>query len=83
MDIDGEGRIFQNDTNYQYDCYLKDHLGSTCMVINDQNQITEAFFYQPYGTIIPLDDIASSPQTPTRQQFTGKEYDQEKVVVLE
>ncbi len=53
------------------------------MVINDQNQITEAFFYQPYGTIIPLDDIASSPQTPTRQQFTGKEYDQEKVVVLE
>ena len=47
------------------------------MVVNDQNQITEAIAYQPYGTIVPLEDIASSPQTPTRQQFTGKEFDQE------
>lgn len=77
VDIDGEGRIYQNGTNYQYDYYLKDHLGSTRMVINDQNQITEAIAYQPYGTIVPMEDIATSPQTSTRQQFTGKEFDRE------
>ena len=47
------------------------------MVINDQNQITEAIAYQPYGTIVPMEDIATSTQTSTRQQFTGKEFDRE------
>src|SRR5690554_4633811 len=78
VDIDGEGRIYHTSTSgFKYDCYLKDHLGSTRMVVNDENVVTEAFAYQPYGTIIPLADIAATPQTPTRQQFTGKEFDEE------
>src|SRR5690554_858333 len=78
VDIDGEGRIYHTSTSgFKYDCYLKDHLGSTRMVVNDEDVVTEAFAYQPYGTIIPLEDIAATPQTPTRQQFTGKEFDRE------
>lgn len=78
VDIDGEGRIYHTSTSgFKYDCYLKDHLGSTRMVVNDENVVTEAFAYQPYGTIIPLEDIVATPQTPTRQQFTGKEFDRE------
>ncbi|HLW10061.1 MAG TPA: RHS repeat-associated core domain-containing protein, partial [Fermentimonas sp.] len=78
VDIDGEGRIYHTSTSgFKYDCYIKDHLGSTRMVVNDENVVTEAFAYQPYGTIIPLEDIAATPQTPARQQFTGKEFDTE------
>src|SRR5690554_1431687 len=81
VDIDGEGRIYHTSASgFKYDCYLKDHLGSTRMVVNDEDVVTEAFAYQPYGTIIPLEDIAATPQTPTWQQFTGKEFDQEGAV---
>jgi RHS repeat-associated protein len=77
VSIDGEGRILQHRTGdsvtYSYDYYLKDHLGSTRMVINDQNSITEKVAYQSYGTINPLD--SSSPALPSREKFTGKEFD--------
>jgi len=77
VSIDGEGRILQHRTGdsvtYSYDYYLKDHLGSTRMVINDQNSITEKVAYQSYGTINQLD--SSSPALPSREKFTGKEFD--------
>ena len=77
VSIDGEGRILQHrsgdSVTYSYDYYLKDHLGSTRMVINDQNSITEKVAYQSYGTINPLD--SSSPSLPSREKFTGKEFD--------
>jgi len=43
------------------------------MVINDQNSITEKVAYQSYGTINQLD--SSSPALPSREKFTGKEFD--------
>ncbi len=77
VSIDGEGRILQHrsgdSVTYSYEYYMKDHLGSTRMVINDQNSITERVAYQSYGTINPLD--SSSPALPSREKFTGKEFD--------
>jgi len=77
VSIDGDGRILQHRTGdsvtYSYDFYLKDHLGSTRMVFNDQQSVTEKINYQSYGTINPLD--SSSPALPSREKFTGKEYD--------
>lgn len=77
VSIDGEGRILQHRSGdsvfYSYDYYLKDHLGSTRMVINDENSITEKIAYQSYGTISLLD--SSSPALPSREKFTGKEFD--------
>jgi len=47
------------------------------MVINSQDQITEAVAYQAYGAMVPLDSIANAPEIPAREKFTGKEFDQE------
>jgi len=47
------------------------------MVINSQDQITEAVAYQAYGAMIPLDSIANAPEIPAREKFTGKEFDTE------
>lgn len=75
VDLDGEGRIrLDNGRTYNYDFYLKDHLGSTRAVVNDQGSVTEATMYYPYGTMVPL-----KPPTPgdnAREKFTGKEFDE-------
>jgi RHS repeat-associated protein len=84
-DMGGEGRILMdanyalNQVYYTYQYYLKDHLGSTRMVIGNNQALTEAVMYQPYGTMSdPLS--MSTPEIKERKKFTGKEYDQEGLV---
>ena len=76
----GDGRIVLNttagDTNvYTYEYCLKDHLGSTRMVINDQGSVIEAMAYHSYGTIVDIGSYSSA--IPAREKFTGKEFDEE------
>ena len=76
----GDGRIVLNtntsDTNvFTYEYYLKDHLGSTRMVINDQGSVIEAMAYHSYGTIVDIGSYSSA--IPAREKFTGKEFDEE------
>lgn len=59
---------------YNYDYYLKDHLGSTREMINDQDIITEAVNYSPYGM---MESLASVGTEKAKEKFTGKEYDEE------
>ena len=74
FDLDGEGRVhFDNDSTYNFDFYMKDHLGSTREVVNDQGNMTEATMYYPYGTIVPL--MLATPGDNAREKFTGKEFD--------
>ncbi|KMQ49621.1 RHS repeat-associated core domain protein [Chitinispirillum alkaliphilum] len=81
--ISGEGIIRKNRTTgsgeyeYSYNYYLKDHLGSTRMVINDQNMVTEAVGYKPYGAMVGIPGIETSSELPVRVKFTGKEFDDE------
>jgi RHS repeat-associated protein len=84
-DMGGEGRILMdanyalNQVYYTYQYYLKDHLGSTRMVIDNNGAIPEAVMYQPYGTMSnPLN--ISTPEMKERKKFTGKEYDEEGAV---
>jgi RHS repeat-associated protein len=84
-DMGGEGRILMdanyalNQVYYTYQYYLKDHLGSTRMVIGNNQALTEAVMYQPYGTMSDPLNI-STPDIAAREKFTGKEYDQEGLV---
>lgn len=56
--------------------YLKDHLGSTRAVIDENSSPTtlESIIYDSYGKIIK-DDLPTADKQNTKEKFTGKEYD--------
>ena len=91
VDMDGEGRIKQLTpacyvipATYGYDYYLKDHLGSTRMVINETDDITESVTYYPYGKMYDKNGmVVQTPEKPSREKFTGKELDNEGVLFSE
>ncbi len=77
----GEGRMVFNTTAmatipFTYEYYLKDHLGSTRMVVSDAGDVIEATMYQPYGTMSEVPG-ASTSAIAVREKFTGKEFDEE------
>jgi RHS repeat-associated protein len=51
---------------------LKDHLGSTRVVLNENNNVVSSYDYMPYGGI-----MRSRVNTDIAYQFTGQEYDTE------
>ena len=73
IDLDGEGRIRKVGDSFTYDYYVKDHLGSTREVINDEGAVTEATMYYPYGTMETL--LKPPVNDNAREKFTGKELD--------
>ncbi len=76
--LSGEGQICKGSAgNYYYNYYLKDHLGSTRMIVNDAGDITDAIMYQPYGTMEEVAGIATPGADPERERFTGKEFDRD------
>lgn len=77
IDIGEEGReIYENGKSTgERNFYIKDHLGSTRVVVNGANNMIEAISYQPYGTMVPLTASSESQQKVIRDKFTGKEFD--------
>lgn len=74
-----DGVITSDAGTWGYDFYLKDHLGSTRMVLNQSSQIKDALMYQPYGTVSDVEEISGCSIDPLRQKFTNKELDEEGV----
>jgi RHS repeat-associated protein len=76
--LSSDGREMYTDgvSNGARQFYVKDHLGSTRMVIDNQNAIVEATAYQAYGT---KEDLVINADKKVRDKFTGKEYDNEGV----
>jgi len=69
-----EGKItYDPVTGEDVQYYIKDHLGSTRCVKNNDGQIIEAYNYRAYGSVI---DLIQGPNS-VREKFTGKEFDQE------
>ncbi|MBN1759624.1 MAG: fibronectin type III domain-containing protein [Chitinispirillaceae bacterium] len=69
-DLSGQG----DQTTFEY--FLTDHLGSTRMALNEDEVITEAVMYTPYGMMSDVPG-ASTAALPVREKFTTKEFDEE------
>jgi RHS repeat-associated protein len=72
-----EGRILYNvdDSTFNYEYHLKDHLGSTRVAFVPQAQGTEVVqenSYYPFGA--PIADLSWSPKSTNRYLREGKEY---------
>jgi RHS repeat-associated protein len=59
--------------NYQKYMYIKDHLGSIRLTLNDYGSVENAYDYYPYGEVNP--EMSFSNQTDSRYKFTEKERD--------
>lgn len=66
-----EGRIEYPGNEAIY--YIKDHLGSTREVINEQEVMLESVQYHSYGN----QDIVLLSSSQARESFTGKEFDED------
>jgi RHS repeat-associated protein len=75
-----EGVIKGSETAWTYDYYLKDHLGSTRMVLDDNGHVKQALMYQPYGTVSDVAAMGATATDPLREKFTTKELDEEGVL---
>lgn len=60
--------------------YIKDHLGSTRLVVNEEQQVVEATSYLAYGTMVQPDGAPVTGADEAREKFTGKEFDREGTV---
>ncbi|NLD98830.1 MAG: hypothetical protein GX640_03060, partial [Fibrobacter sp.] len=80
--LNGEGVARKNpgavNDVFRYSYFYKDHLGTTRMVVNEDNGIAEAMMYQAYGTYSDVFNATSAD--PLREKFTGKEFDEEGAV---
>ncbi|MGA2507736.1 MAG: RHS repeat-associated core domain-containing protein [Chitinispirillaceae bacterium] len=76
--VAGEG-VSRPSGNFEF--YVKDHLGSTRVVIAEDWTLQQAFAYFAYGKQIPL--LTPSPDLMARDEFTGKELDAEAGINLD
>jgi RHS repeat-associated protein len=68
------GRYEPGNSAHRY--YLKDNLGSTRMVTDNNGSILQTFDYYPFGLVMPGRSGGSGS---TMEKFTGKEIDDEPV----
>jgi RHS repeat-associated protein len=71
------GLLAQSEDAQTFAFFLKDHLGSTRVVLNEENQPLATFRYLPFGSVIPDNSNSREALHRFRYLFTGQEYDEE------
>ncbi len=71
--LTSEGRIMmQNEDTYEYQYFLKDHLGNTRITLSQNGNILQEDAYYPFGmNIAGLSSVNSSPDN--KYKYNGKE----------
>ncbi|SDD42895.1 RHS repeat-associated core domain-containing protein [Niabella drilacis] len=67
-----EGVARRSGTTYNYEYFLKDHLGNTRVVFNKGGTVLQQTDYYPFGL-----DISRSQSTPNKYLYNGKEKQEE------
>jgi RHS repeat-associated protein len=67
-----EGRVVVDGTNYEYQYFLKDHLGNTRVTFNQTGIIQEDSYY-PFGMAMAGLSDASGLELPNKYLYNGKE----------
>jgi RHS repeat-associated protein len=70
------GLLAQSEDAQTFAFFLKDHLGSTRVVLNEENQPIATFRYLPFGSVIPDNSNSREALHRFRYLFTGQEYDE-------
>ena len=67
-----EEKIMNGTSALDYVNNLKDHLGSTRVILNDNAQVVEEYDYDAFGNLMTANVTVGTPY-----QYTGQEYDDE------
>lgn len=72
-----EGRIVVNSSNYDYQYFLKDHLGNTRIMFSTDDTIYQNIAYYPFGMEMNdhTDNLSSTPEN--KYLYNGKEMQNE------
>ncbi|NCA86889.1 MAG: RHS repeat-associated core domain-containing protein, partial [Clostridia bacterium] len=68
-----EGRVVIDGSNYEYQYFLKDHLGNTRITFNESGSIVQEDSYYPYGMNMAGLSHESGEDLPNKYRYNGKE----------
>ncbi len=68
-----EGRVVVDGSSYEYQYFLKDHLGNTRITFNENKKIIQEDSYYPYGMSMTGLSHSSGEDLPNKYLYNGKE----------
>ncbi len=71
--LTAEGRVVVDGSSYEYQYFLKDHLGNTRITFNENKKIIQEDSYYPFGMAMSGLSESSGTDLPNKYLYNGKE----------